>query len=228
MSTVYPVWNFDATGRVIKNIGRDFTYLYSIVMRDTINKKIIPFAEFATNSHTVCNISKYLSVIKNNNKYIAPFIVVDESWALISSVMETFNGCSALSYINWTWDVIHTDFNSNRNLHCFMKTRLFLCHTHLFKNIIRKTNKIISEKKSKNSMAIKSLFQFCFTLLQNSISMDEFENLLLKCFLLFCSHLNTEPLVREVNNLIVYRNLSILSEIHDPVILNNKNEVIFD
>lgn len=137
-------------------------------MHDRVKRRVIPYAEFATNSHTVNNISKYLLNFKNNSQGTAPFIVLDESWAPINSIMETFNNCSALSYMNWTWDVIHLDFENNKEIHCCMIT--ILCHTHLFENIVDKTNKIIKQKKCKKAVAIKSLFQFCFTLIQRNIT----------------------------------------------------------
>ena len=217
------MWYFDATGKIIRNVGNTCTYLYSIVMHDDVNRKIIPAAEFCTNSHNVSNISKYLLVIKREMN-VAPFIVVDESWALINSIMNTFNGCSALAYINWTWDVIHNQFVFNVDLHLTIKTRLFLCHTHFFKNIIRKTNKVIKDKRPKNSRLIKTVFQYTFTLLQNSVTLDEFTGYLELCFIIFSSVTCPEDSIHQVNTLIDKRNLKILSEIHDPQILNLETE----
>lgn len=237
-----PVWYFDATGKVIKNIGRTCTYLYSMVMHDTINNKIIPAAEFATNSHTVENISKYLLVIKQHYKEVAPFIVVDESYALINSIMSIFNGCDILAYINWTWKILNgkimkyflQDYlnfrslilgdSSNMNLHCAMSTRLFICHTHLFKNMIRKCDKLLKKRKEKNSLNIKSLFQYCFTLLQNSTSLDEFTSHLELCFKIFCSKNCAKISIEKVNNMINKRNIKLIADIHDPLKLNNQSE----
>lgn len=40
---VNPVWNFDATGSVIKNVtGQKAPLLYSLVSHDNFRKKIIP------------------------------------------------------------------------------------------------------------------------------------------------------------------------------------------
>lgn len=195
-------------------------------MHDTINKKIIPFAEFATESHTTNSISKYLLSIKGNCKTIAPFMVVDESWALINSVIQTFNGCSPLAYINWTWDVLNSDLQKQNSAHDLLNTRLFLCHTHLFKNVIKKTTDILKSLKRKNSTKIKSLFQFCFTLLQNSQYLQEFDENLELCYLIFCTHTDSKDSIKEIDFKINRRNLSILTEIHDTFILKNQSEEI--
>lgn len=54
---VNPVWNFDATGSVIKNVtGQKAPLLYSLVSHDNLRKKIIPIGEFVTTSHTASSI----------------------------------------------------------------------------------------------------------------------------------------------------------------------------
>jgi hypothetical protein len=56
-----PVWNFDATGSVIVLIsGQKKPLLYSLVMHDTDQHKILPVAEFVTTLHDAENISEYL------------------------------------------------------------------------------------------------------------------------------------------------------------------------
>lgn len=61
----YPVWHFDATGSILKNItGQKKPYLYSLVSHDEKNQLILPIAEFITTAHDSTNISKYLITIK--------------------------------------------------------------------------------------------------------------------------------------------------------------------
>ena len=62
----YPVWHFDATGSILKNIpGQKKPYLYSLVAHDQKNKLILPIAEFITTSHNSISISKYLMTMKH-------------------------------------------------------------------------------------------------------------------------------------------------------------------
>lgn len=91
-----PVWFFDPTGSVIKDIdGQKSPFLYSIVAHDPKTQTIVPAAEFITTSHTVTSICQNLILIKDTlEKYInktsyvvAPIIVVNFSWALINSVL---------------------------------------------------------------------------------------------------------------------------------------------
>ena len=123
-----PVWHIDATGCLIKPVPlQKAPFYYAIVCHDNINNKINSVAEFVTTQHDSTNISKYLISIK---KYfeIAPFIVVDESYAIINAVMESFNGVTILNYINWTFNVLNlpeTNIMSN-NLYHFMKTKVLL------------------------------------------------------------------------------------------------------
>ena len=66
--------------------------------------------------------------------------------------MESFNGVSILNYINWSFNLIHRQKNDEiySQMSNFMKTRVLLCHTHFFKNIVIKTNEILKLKESVN------------------------------------------------------------------------------
>ena len=104
-----------------------------------------------------------------------------------------------------------------------MPTRLFLCHTHFFKNVVRKADQILKDKKMKNGL-IKSLFLFCFTLLQNSETLQDFTHNLELCYKIFCSNHGCINYIEAVNNLVNKRNLNILCDIHDPSILKLETE----
>ena len=59
------LWNFDATGSIIKNVrNQKAPNLYSLVVHDIIEKKVIPVAEFITTSHTINSIASNLTKIK--------------------------------------------------------------------------------------------------------------------------------------------------------------------
>ena len=110
-----PFWYFDATGNILTKILRqNQPFLYSITVNDSENKIIIPISEFITTRHDSLSISKYLLSIKNtfenyakhsSEKPIlfpfAPIIITDHSWALINSILFTFNNnCSIESYLH--------------------------------------------------------------------------------------------------------------------------------
>ncbi|RNA20753.1 kDa in NOF-FB transposable element, partial [Brachionus plicatilis] len=62
-----PIWYFDATGSVHKDIYRqNKPLLYSIVVHDRENKQILPVAEFITTDQSVKSISSYLHNIDYN------------------------------------------------------------------------------------------------------------------------------------------------------------------
>jgi hypothetical protein len=101
-----------------------------------------------------------------------------------------------------------------------MQTRIFLCNTHFLKNIATKTNEILQLNKIE-SISIeeldirkekKKLFQFCATLLQNSISIAEFDEHLRKIFIIFCLTQYDNRTVEAINDIkinVAERNLDI-------------------
>jgi len=98
------IWNFDATGSVIEAIeNQSKPYLYSIICHDEINNVIKPIVEFVTTSLSHLTVSSYLFVIKKFfEKYckpIAPVIVTDFSWTLVTSVLESFKSMNIIQYL---------------------------------------------------------------------------------------------------------------------------------
>lgn len=106
-----PIWYFDATGSVLKPIEHQpAPFLYSIVFHDSIQKFILPIAEFFTTSQTMDTIAEYLfsliNILTRLSIDIAPIIVTDNSWALIGAVMRVFNSCDTSKYINWCYEIL--------------------------------------------------------------------------------------------------------------------------
>jgi hypothetical protein len=89
--------------------------LYSLVSHDNETKKIIPIGEFITTSQSILTVSTNLTILirlikqalKDDAKFIkvAPIIVVDHSWTLISSCMISFNQTDTLKYLTWAYEV---------------------------------------------------------------------------------------------------------------------------
>ena len=248
---INPVWYFDATGSILKNLpDQNKTFFYSIVCHDTSTKTIIPVAEFASTCQKSRTISKYLFSIKkllenglnnlHNDIIIAPLIVVDFSWPLINSVLEIFNNSSTINYINWAFDIIHL-FPENKKLNNYMNVRLILCHTHLFAGIVKDANNLLnvrSEKKKNEDKTnqkvnpnIKRLFLFCFTLLQNSISVNEFDEFLNHTFNIFCVKYETLKInnsIQAVEKKIIERNIDIFKMHNFDSINHQKRSAVSD
>ncbi|RNA19930.1 kDa in NOF-FB transposable, partial [Brachionus plicatilis] len=109
-----PIWYFDATGSVHKNIvSQKKPLLYSIVFSDKKNKIIMPIAEFITTEQTTKSISIYLQSIENK---IPPIIVSDFSWAIINSFLSVFNKITIRTYLTWCYGVIFENQKETKNV----------------------------------------------------------------------------------------------------------------
>ena len=96
-------------------------------------------------------------------------IVTDQSWALINSVLKSFNNCDINHYINWCFS---RTVNENFVGQC-PNVILYLCSTHFLKNVIKKSKQIDVGKN------ICKAFNFMFALVQNSVNIEQI-NLYLK------------------------------------------------
>ena len=186
---VKPIWFFDATGSIIKTIDKQKRpYLYSIVMHDPETKTVVSLADFITTSHTSINICKFLFMIMHDLKdnmskakgirAIAPFVVTDHSMTLINAVIQTFNGCSILEYLHYTYELIFNGKNKE-SIEKILPTRLQICAVHFLKIIIKKAKLITKLEK------LRHAFVFSFTLLQNATSIQEFKRYLIHIHNLF-------------------------------------------
>jgi hypothetical protein len=191
IQTSQHIWNFDATGSIIEAVeNQSKPYLYSMVCHDEQNNTIIPMAEFVTTSHKHLTVSSYLFVVKKYfEKYckpksdfvLAPVIVTDFSWTLITSILESFNSMNIIKYLDSCFEIIINKNNSN-----ILKTIIYLCAAHFIKLIIKKVKKNEPEISDK----IKKSFVFSFSLLQNATSFIEFE-----CFFIHILHMFNTPTI---------------------------------
>lgn len=190
-----PVWYLDATGNIHKNVNSQNRLLfYTAVMHDIVNKQIIPFFDFISSSHTVFSITKYLNCAKNilskitTLNLIAPVIVCDFSWPLINSALLSFNNCTMNYYLKYTFSLLYKD-NSNakviemNNDNSFKNcnTYLYLCSTHFLKSMIKKSK--YYERKIEKTVI--NTFIFAFSLIQNSITVDQIENYMINVYNIF-------------------------------------------
>ena len=146
-------------------------------------------------------------------------IVTDFSWALIHSVIQTFNNnCSILSYLNWTFDVIISGKSANQLI---VNTRIFICAGHFLKIIIKKAKKVIVAEKT------RKVFIFSFSLLQNCVSVAQFNDLLYHVFNLFNTKNNNDSCLHSfqtIRNEVAIRGLQStqVNEINDKASLDKE------
>ena len=152
-------------------------------MHDTKTKSLVPLAEFVSTVHNSIWISKNLFSIKaimiqniqEKNKYaIAPLVVTDMGWALINALHQSFNNCTITQYLKWTFDLV-TLKNRTTDLHAMMRIRTYICSTHFLKIIIKHAKLELKNFKKDASENVLRTFIFSFSILQNSVGFEEFE-----------------------------------------------------
>lgn len=187
------VWFIDAKSNIHRKIeGQKRVFLYSIVAHDVIKKVYVNVADFVTTRHTSINLTKYFLdifyLIQASNAIFAPVIVIDFSWALLISLMKSINNCDLIAYLDWSYDMLVLKKTNDHIKRDYMKSKLVLCSVHFFKNVVKKTKALmIKSKKSYINSKIKKIFLFSFTLLLNSISVEEFIKHLTCIYYLFSS-----------------------------------------
>lgn len=129
-------------------------------------------------------------------------IVVDHSWALITSSMIVFNQIKILKYLNWAYE---TFMENKLDRISEYKTKIYICAYHMLKLIIEKTKKVFGvEKKIKNALV------YSFTLLQNTRNPKKFILILEHIYVIFnYKYLSTEV----INSLNFLQNELISREI---------------
>ena len=183
-----PVLFFDATGSVMVEVkNQKKVFLYSLVCHDKTHGTIIPIADFISSAHDTITIGKYLLTIKshldlNNN---VPVVVTDFSWALMNAVLLIFNSCNILKYLEWCYDYICCQGIYSSNI----KTILIHCSCHTLKNVVRKSKKVNCE------VNIRRAFIFCFSLLQNSLTIKQFEAYLINIYNMFYQRFETKSFI---------------------------------
>ena len=104
-----------------------------------------------------------------------------------------------------TFDLIFKDFSGSKDIiKTFLRTRIFLCSTNFLKMIIKKVRKLKLKEE------IERTFLLCFTHLQNSTNVSDFNKYLGFIFQLFCLKGLDEITVNaynELNNFVANKKL---------------------
>ncbi len=112
-------------------------------------------------------------------------IVTDFSYALINAVLKSFNNCQLSHYILWTFHLL-IQFPNEEQIRNIMKVKIYICSVHFLKSLVFKV-----KKTEKNQIVAKS-FIFAFSLLQNSLTVEQFNGILGHIFNVFCNSLLNE------------------------------------
>lgn len=148
---------------------------------------------------------------------------MDFSWALINGVLNVFNKMSIREYLDWSFRKIINNKEDKIEI-LPTNTRVYLCSTHFLKSLVKKTKKIDLEPN------IRTFFIFCFTLLQNSVSIIQFNNYLLNIKNIFDNNQKTSALYYSLSTIrieIQNRNLDKLdfsSFENETCSINKSNE----
>lgn len=179
----------DATGGIVSKIpSQDKRVLYYalVLPGDGFNKPPLPVSELLTNEHNVPNISSWLlkfvhSVCKLTSVKIH-HIETDFSWALIQSVLLSFNKENVDTYLHRAHKICHYRLQK-KDLMRF--TVVHICAAHMVKTISNAVSKVTKDK------GLHNFAVFCFALLQNSTSLEQAKAIFLQmCFLAEKKHTN--------------------------------------
>jgi len=171
-------------------------------------------AEFISTDYSSLGISKYLQTTKHIfDKYstpgerFCPIFVTDFSYALINSILKVFNNCQLSHYILWTFHVL-IEYTDVPEIGDIMKTKIYICSVHFLKSLA------IKVKKLEKTETVAKSFIFAFSLLQNSVTVNQFNLNLRHIFNVFCHSFLNESVCMSMNYLKAetsYRKLSHLN-----------------
>ncbi len=155
-------------------------------------------AEFFSTNYTSLIISKYLQTTNHiYEKYsksvdtMCSIVVTDFSYALINSVLKSFNNCQLSHYILWTYHVL-IEFPNDKRIGHIMKIKIYFCSAHFLKTLIYKVKKI------EKNMTVAKSFIFAFSLLQNSITVESFNNNLRNIYYVFSNSMLDESVLLSI------------------------------
>ena len=204
IQTRNPVWHFDASGCFIKNIpDQSSPLLYSLVCYDPVTRLNLPISDFFSSANDSLSIQLNLIRIKNsfqNHKNNLPSIIVTGfSWANINAILRAFLNCDIIQYLKISYKKCVLKDNSYNH---YLKPLIYLCATHFLKNIIEKLDeKLKIRKRNKVNDKVKSGFIFCFSILQNSLTIDEFNDNLQDFFNIFSQKKLNQSLVESLTRM---------------------------
>ena len=162
------------------------------------------------------------NISKNKNPFPKVF-VTDQSLALLNSMMETFNNCTMNQYLEWSYDILIRKIKKKFS-NTSMPIYAYLCASHFLKNIISQANELLSLKKQYKKLdeetlikiKVKEIFIYSFTLLQNSVNIEDFNNILCDMYYVLSSKAkdtNFQQSFERISHRIYLRDNSVLFDL---------------
>ena len=162
------------------------------------------------------------NISKNKNPFPKVF-VTDQSLALLNSMMETFNNCTMNQYLEWSYDILIRKIKKKFS-NTSMPIYAYLCASHFLKNMISLANELLNLKKKYKKLdeetlvkiKIKELFIYSFTILQNSVYIEDFNNYLCDIYFIFSSKtkdMHFQQSFERISNKIYLRDNSVLFDL---------------
>ncbi|XP_028988701.1 uncharacterized protein LOC114845072 isoform X2 [Betta splendens] len=162
--------HLDATGSVVQKIpDQDKRVLYYALVLPGMgkDKPPLPVAELISNSHSIPTISYWLMEFRRKLCYATKRriaqIETDHSWALINSVLLSFNKENISVYLDRAFESIYS--STLQKIPAF--TVVHICSAHIMKTVAQAFGKKTADK------GIKEYASFTFACLLNCTAMDE-------------------------------------------------------
>ena len=189
----------DATGNLVHSLDnkKEFLY-YEVVFRNPIEKNAaIPIAGLLTDSQTEPRISDFLQSFRHAEKRLFGHanlsqprqFNVDISWAIINSILRTFNNENLNDYIHRCWAIV----SGKGKAHDLSKSFIHLCLSHVMKAFKRKLMTIY-----KNNFHFG---MYALSLLANVTSIDELKEQIYDLIVILMSKNITETVMISVNRM---------------------------
>ncbi len=193
----------DATRGIVSKIpnqAKKVLYYALVLPRDGSSKPPLPVTEMLTNKHNVPNISSWLlkfvhSVSKLTSVRVHR-IEIDFSWALIQSVLVSFNKENVDTFLDRAHKICHFQLQ-RKDVKRF--TVVHICAAHMVKTFSNAARKHTTDK------GLHNFAVFCFALFKNSITLHQAKAIFLQMCFVFLAEKNTptvEAAVVKLNNYI--------------------------
>ena len=153
-STNGGVFNFDATGGVLRDVEDQKRHLYYCFISSTTSLPILSFISTSHSADTIMYIfRKFLSdvrVLTGGSTVHPRYIVTDFSYALINGVLDAFNRFTLVDYLSTSMKILNGESNASTVLSI---SYVNLCIAHMIKMVSVRV-KAVEKMKDKRKTVI--------------------------------------------------------------------------
>lgn len=212
----------DATGGIIRppNPKSKTIYYYALIFpikfSDRDPNSPFPLSDFVSASHSHETIGEWLRAVKKNlerevsRRPLIDGIVTDFSFAQINALVEVFNGVDVVEYLK----ICYSKMKNEKEKEHF--TYIFLCCSHLMKNITNDINKYFPIN-SKSTKFLKEIISSIFILKTYVDIQNVFSNLIVLLKSKFINS-DTELCMLKLTEIIKNHNIETFDDINETVL----------